>query len=140
AAAARLRGLLRTDGERAAAARVRRRRARTPPRRREPDRGRDVAARRRSHLARVVPGVQRRVGSRGAARRASASAARREERRGRRSSPLTAVTQRQLVVQVTLLDETTPSVVGEPNVQLTVRTVVPGGCSTVSVALVNATS
>src|SRR5437762_12690276 len=35
---------------------------------------------------------------------------------------------------------TAPFVVGELNVQLTVKTTVPGGCSTVIVALVNATS
>jgi hypothetical protein len=43
-------------------------------------------------------------------------------------------------VQLTLLLGTVPSEVGEPKVQCTVSTTVPGGCSTVSVALVNARS
>jgi hypothetical protein len=43
-------------------------------------------------------------------------------------------------VQLTSCFATAPFVVGELNVQFTVRTTVPGGCSTVIIALVNATS
>jgi len=43
-------------------------------------------------------------------------------------------------VQVTLPPGTGPLAVGELNVQLTVSTSVPGGCSTVMVAEVNARS
>src|SRR6266540_4314062 len=46
----------------------------------------------------------------------------------------------QLSVQVTLLPGTGPLAVGEANSQLTVSTTVPGGCSTVIVAEVNARS
>jgi hypothetical protein len=47
---------------------------------------------------------------------------------------------RELLVQVTSLLDTAPSEVAGLNVQVTVYTTVPGGCSTVIVALVNATS
>src|SRR6266481_7754297 len=44
------------------------------------------------------------------------------------------------MAQVTVLPETAPSEVAGLNEQLTVSTTFPGGCSTVTVALVNATS
>src|SRR5205807_2273026 len=120
--------------------RLRRRRARAPPRRRGTDRRSDVAARPRPDPARLVPGLQRRVGPRGAARGFASLLEGGRKRQGRRSSPLTAVKRRQLLEQLMFFVEITPSVVGEPKAQLTVSTTVPGGCSTVIVALVNATS
>jgi len=46
----------------------------------------------------------------------------------------------QKVAQVTVFPGTDPSDVAELNEQLTVSTTLPGGCSTVTVPLVNATS
>ena len=45
-----------------------------------------------------------------------------------------------MLVQLTFWPGTAPLAVGVPKVQLTVSTRVPGGCSTVIVALVNARS